>query len=289
MSSQQPAENRWNQIDRYVNGEMVEKELDLFEQRMREHAELAQQVHLHRDMLLGMEYFFMQQLKEQLALSDQKKNTFNWGVFLKIAASVLLVAGLAGAAYYYLQRPANPEQLFLSYFEAYPNTLTQANRSEASPGDTSSGNVPLGDTSLGDTSLGDTSGRVSSGEALPGDASPDEIAAAMQHYEAGNFSQAAAAFDEVLSSVGITNDQRTVLVFYRGVANLQLGNIQQARADLTEVTQSDTLLVDPATWYTGLSYLRDGNVARAKQIFEQVRKGQGDYAEQAAKLLDDLS
>ena len=249
MSSQPHAENRWNQIDRYVSGEMVEKERDLFEQRMREHAELAQQVHLHRDMLLGMEYYFMQQLKEQLALSDQQKKSFNWPLFLKIAAVVLLVAGLGGAAYYYAQRSAEPDQLFLAYFEAYPNTLALTNRSEASPG---------------------------------------EIASAMRDYEQGNFSQAAAALDKALSSVEITDDQRTALVFYRGVANLQLGNVRQARADLAEVIQSDTLLAEPATWYTGLSYLRDENTAEAKRIFEQLREAQGEYAEQAAKLLDDL-
>ena len=259
MSSQPQAENRWNQIDRYVNGEMVEKERDLFEQRMREHAELAQQVHLHRDMLLGMEYYFMQQLKEQLALSDHKKKPFNWPLFLKIAAAVLLVAGLAGVAYYYTQRPADPQQLFQTYFEAYPNTLTQINRSEASPG-----------------------------EASPGDSS-NKIDSAMRDYERGNFSQAAATLNEALSSANITDDQRTALMFYRGVTNLQLGNVRQARADLAEVIQSDTLLTEPATWYTGLSYLQDKNVAEAKRILAQLREAQGDYAEQAAKLLDDLS
>ncbi len=270
MSSQQHAENRWNQIDRYVSGEMVEKERDLFEVRMREHAELAQQVHLHRDMLLGMEYYFMQQLKEQLALSDQKKKTFNWPLFLKIAAAVLLVAGLGGAAYYYGQRPADPEQLFLSYFEGYPNTLTQANRSE----------LPSDETSPGESSPGDTSSDSISFE---------EIAAAMQYYETGNFPEAVTALDQILSSIGISDDQRTALAFYRGVANLQLGNVRQARSDLATVIQSDTLLNEPATWYTGLSYLRDNNVAEAKRIFEQLRDVRGEYAEQAAKLLDDLS
>lgn len=258
MSSQQPAENRWNQIDRYVNGEMVARERDEFEGRMREHAELAQQVHLHRDMLLGMEYHFMQQLKEQLALSDQQKRGFNLPLFLKIAAAVLLVAGLAGAMYYYWQRPANPEQLFLSYFEAYPNTLTQTKRSEASPG-----------------------------EASPDDAS-DEVTDALRSYEAGNFSQAAVALDKVLSRATLTDERRPALVFYRGVTNLQLGNTQQARSDLTEISQSDTLLAEPATWYVGLSYLREGDVTTAKEILEQLRRGQGDYAARAAELIDDL-
>ncbi len=258
MSNQPHAENRWNQIDRYVSGEMIEDERDLFEQRMREHAELAQQVHLHRDMLLGMEFYFMQQLKTQLALSDQKKKTFNTGLFLKIAAAVLLTVGLAGVAYYYLQRSADPEQFFLTYFEAYPNTLTLTDRGE-----------PL------------------SSDSSPGDAT-DEISSAMRDYESGNFSQASASLSGVLSLAEITDDQRTALVFYRGVANLQLGNTQQARSDLATVIRSDTLLTEAATWYTGLSYLRDNNTAEAKQIFKQLRSEQGDYAPQAAKLLDNL-
>jgi hypothetical protein len=252
MSSQQPAENRWNQIDRYVNGEMVARERDEFEERMREHAELAQQVHLHRDMLLGMEYHFMQHLKVQLALSDQQKKAFNLSLFLKIAAAVLLVAGLAAVAYYG-QRPADPEQLFLTHFEPYPNTLTQTNRSEASPGEAS-----------------------------------DEVADAMRSYGAGNFSQAAVALDRVLSRATSTDDERMALAFYRGVANLRLGNTQQARSDLTKISQSDTILAEPATWYIGLSYLREGDVTAAKEILEQLRRGQGDYAARAAKLIDDL-
>ncbi|MGB3852616.1 MAG: tetratricopeptide repeat protein [Tunicatimonas sp.] len=272
MSSQQPAENRWNQIDRYVNGEMIAHERDEFEERMRVHAELAQQVHLHRDMLLGMEYHFMQQLKEQLALSDQHKKSFNLPLFLKIAAAVLLVAGLAGVAYYW-QRPADPEQLFLTYFEAYPNTLTQTNRSDSSPGEASPRDSLPGEAPPGETPSDDASG---------------EVADAMRSYGAGNFSQAAVALDEVLSLATITDDERAALVFYRGVANLQLGNTQQARSDLTETAQSDTLLAEPATWYTGLSYLREGDVTAAKEILDRLRQGQGDYAARAAELIDDL-
>lgn len=263
MSSEH-AENRWNQIDRYVNGEMVEQERSSFEERMREHAELAQQVHLHRDMLLGMEYYFMQQLKNRLALSDQKKKTFNWRLFWQTAAAVLLMAGLTGAAYYYLLRPTTPEQLFLTYFKAYPNTLTQTNRSELPPDEPS-----------------------------PGEPSPSktlsEIASAMQHYESGDFPKAALALDRLLSSAAVSDKQRTALVFYRGVTNLQLGNVRLAQADFAQVTQADTSLSEPATWYTGLSYLRDGRLAEAKQVFEQLRELQGDYTRQAAKLLDDLS
>lgn len=67
--------NHRDQIDRYVNEEMNEGERLEFEQRMREHAELAQAVHMHRDVLQGIEIYFLKQLKEQLMLSDQPKKS----------------------------------------------------------------------------------------------------------------------------------------------------------------------------------------------------------------------
>ena len=252
MDSNHP-ENRWNQIDRYVNGEMVNDELTLFEERMREHAELAQQVHLHRDILEGMELYFMQQLKEQLALSDQVKKKFNVRLALQIAATVLLVAGLAGAAYYYLLRPIDPQQVFLSYFEVYPNALTQTNRSDSSP-----------------------------------DATASESDVAMQYYESGDFSQAAIALTGLLASDSI-DENRTALMFYRGISYLGANQAAKATADLNTVAQNaDSLLAEPATWYLGLSYLRADQVAEARKVFVRLRDAGGDYADQAARLLDEL-
>ena len=254
MDSNQPVENRWNQIDRYVNGDMSDDERKLFEERMREHAELAQQVHLHRDILAGMEYHFMQQLKEQLMLSDQKKKKFNVRLALQIAAAVLLVGGLAGAAYYYLLRPTSSQQVFLSYFEAYPNTLIQTNRSEPSPNTTIS----------------------------------EKERSAMQYYEAGNYPRAVAALTELVASDSVDNN-RTALIFYRGVSYLGSGNGEEATADLRIVAQNaDSLIAEPAHWYLGLSYLKAGQLAEAKEIFNQIRDAGGDYGEKAAKLLDDL-
>lgn len=251
MDSNQPVENRWNQIDRYVNGEMIDDERTLFEARMREHAELAQQVHLHRDILVGMEYYFMQQLKAQLALADQEKKKFNIRLALQIAAGVLLVAGLAGAVYYYVLRPTDPQQVFIAYFEPYPNTLAQSERSESSPDATF----------------------------------PEEEA--MQYYGAGNFSQAASTLTSVLATDSVEN--RTALIFYRGISYLGAGSAEEAVTDLQTVAQNaDSLLAEPAIWYLGLSYLRADQIAEAKKVFAQVRDARGGYAQQATKLLDDL-
>lgn len=93
-------ENHRDQIDRYVNEKMTDTERVQFEQRMREHAELAQSVHTHRDVLQGMELYFLQQLKETLILSDQPKKS---GLPLwAIIAIGVAVAGILFALAFYL-------------------------------------------------------------------------------------------------------------------------------------------------------------------------------------------
>jgi outer membrane scaffolding protein for murein synthesis (MipA/OmpV family) len=98
--SESQENNHRDQIDRYVNEEMADVERVQFEQRMREHAELAQAVHTHRDVLQGIELYFLRQLKETLILSDQPKRA-GLPLWAKIAIG-LVVAGLLVALAFYL-------------------------------------------------------------------------------------------------------------------------------------------------------------------------------------------
>jgi len=94
-------ENRRDQIDRYVNSQMDEGELVTFEQRMRANAELAHAVHMHKDVLQGIEYHFMNDLKAKLIASDRptRSKLPAWA----IAALVALGLAAAAAAYYFLR------------------------------------------------------------------------------------------------------------------------------------------------------------------------------------------
>jgi hypothetical protein len=91
------SENRRNQIDRYVQGKMEAEEVVAFEQRMREHVELAETVHMHRDVLHGVEYYFMRQLKQKLADSDlpAEKGLPPWTIALIILGGLGILAGIA--------------------------------------------------------------------------------------------------------------------------------------------------------------------------------------------------
>lgn len=121
-------EIRRNQIDRYVNGLMNVDERNQFEQRMREHVELAESVHMHRDVLMGVEYYFLKELKQELKNSDQQKAKSSIKTYLAIAASVFLLAS-AGLTYYLLDATDSSNGLFVTYFEPYPNIIAPITRS----------------------------------------------------------------------------------------------------------------------------------------------------------------
>ena len=81
---------------------MSEEERTDFEQRMRENVGLAEGVHLHRDILSGMELHFMREMKQRLILADQPQKKSKWKTVALIAGGVVLVAAVGAAVYYYL-------------------------------------------------------------------------------------------------------------------------------------------------------------------------------------------
>lgn len=128
MSSQE-AENRRNQIDRYVNGEMSAEEVNVFEQRMRENGALAEEVLMHRDVLVGMNHYFNLELKKTLQEEEArlKKKPVNFYKWMGIAASIIL---LIAVAYFVLfTGQTDPQQLYAQYYNPYPNIVVPAQRS----------------------------------------------------------------------------------------------------------------------------------------------------------------
>jgi len=134
MSSQE-AENRRNQIDRYVNGEMNTEEITVFEQRMRENGALAEEVHLHRDVLVGMNQYFNLDLKRILQEEEAKlkKKPVNFYKWAGIAASIVLVIAVSYLVFF--TGSTDSKQLYAQYYKPYPNILTPAQRSENSTTD----------------------------------------------------------------------------------------------------------------------------------------------------------
>ena len=263
MEDQQSAENRRNQVDRYVSGEMVGEERTSFEERMRHHAQLAEQVHLHRDVIIGIELHYMQELKLKLAQSDIAKKKTPWKQILGIAASILLLAGLGIGGYYYLAE--NESSRFEAYFQPYPNVIAETNRGSSNGG----ANLPAG-----------RQGRAAIGT--------EQTQRAMQWYELGEYASAIAVFDSILAS-NSTDTVQSSLLFYRGIAHLELDQTTQAIQDLDQATENpNERLAEAAQWYLALAYLRAEQTILAQEKLQAIQTGGGTYAEQARELLGEM-
>ncbi len=230
-------ESKRNQIDRYVSGQMDEHELTAFEQRMREHAGLAESVHMHRDILEGIEFHFAQELKQTLIQSDQQKPKSRRTLYLAIAASVLLVIG-AGLAYYFMAMPQNNSDLFTAYFEPYPNILAPITRSASdSPYADVMQAYEAGQYQAAITGFDELLSKEPGNHQLLFYRGVSLLAAGQAEKATSDFQTVIDASDPKLS---------TPAYWYLGLSQLKIGNTDQAKATFQKIAPAQGRLNDQA-------------------------------------------
>ena len=112
----------------------------------------------------------------------------------------------------------------------------------------------------------------------------DGLLEAMQSYENKNYSGALIHFNDFLN----TNPTYYDALFYRGVTNLQLGNIEQAASDLESVMDNNRTLENQAKWYLALLHLKKGEVSEASEVLKEIEAGNGQYSDRAKSILKKL-
>ena len=126
-------------LERYLLGEMDAPEKQAFEQQLATDATLDDALALHRDTIAGIQLDGSQALKKQLqdveaglvgekrsrAMERKKTNQRPLITWLALAASLLTVMLLG-----YLFLPsASPEDMYMAYYQPYPNLINPAQRS----------------------------------------------------------------------------------------------------------------------------------------------------------------
>jgi len=128
---------------------------------------------------------------------------------------------------------------------------------------------------------------------------------AFEKYKKGNYKAASAAYEEALTTLEdlttrsaddeaeMKEKERLVFYvhYYSGISYLANGNAAKAIAELKAIKQSPSVYwQSKVQWYLALSYLKAGDVTRAEALLHQVAGNRvaGKYRRQAMRLANDL-
>jgi len=111
------------------------------------------------------------------------------------------------------------------------------------------------------------------------------LQSAMEAYNKQVYTEAVAKFDNILE-----NEPTNVpVLFYSGVSYLILEESEKAVQNLQKAVQAnDTTYKLTATWYLGLAYLKQNNIAQAREIFSSLKQSGSSYAKKAESILQEL-
>ena len=119
-------------IDNYIRnrGAIKQGELEMFEEQMQNDRTLAEEVRVQKEIMLSINQVFDQELKQKLKeanfSSTKKLITLNQVYAIAASLTLLLVFG-----YVFLKPSKTAEQIYLSYYQSYPNIIDPKERGKS--------------------------------------------------------------------------------------------------------------------------------------------------------------
>ena len=239
-------------LQKYLDKELSESELDRFEQELEASPELMVDLELHKEVdeaIADSEIVdFRAQLtdlREETRRTDSGRRVFRftrpWHYAASAALALLVAIGLATV----LGKPLSNPDLFAKYMKPYELVLT--NRS----------------------------GETADIQYL--------MNKAQEQYLNGNYAKASTLFDEILS----INDQMMEAEFYKGASNMGNELYIDASKSFTKVIEhNDNLFVQKSEWYLAGCLLAMDETDRARRQLAMIASSANHYyKDDAAKIL----
>ena len=242
-------ENVIEKIDRYLNGEMSASEKAAFEEQVHQDKELREEVAMQHDIKIGIGKFEEANLNVKL----QEKET------MLRQSNQKNSRGKSGKIFLWTALAAGFSLMLIAFIWLFITDSPQALYAEyyqpypnvVSPIDRA---------------------QPSAVEENP-----------FQLYETGRYADAIALFEKEVKEA-----PSLPVHFYQGLSYLATRQTGLAIEQLEMVSETNHALASPAQWYLGLSYLRDGNQEKAKEVFHHLASGNSDYQEKARSVLEEM-
>ncbi|MBK9292783.1 MAG: tetratricopeptide repeat protein [Bacteroidetes bacterium] len=103
----------------------------------------------------------------------------------------------------------------------------------------------------------------------------------LNYFEQGNFAKAIESFNQ--------SPGNAMGKLYNGLANMELGNFEQAIAQFKSILAGqDNLFTDQAAWYLSMCYLKTNKTKELESMLRQIASGRSIYKTKAQKLMKEL-
>lgn len=251
----------FEKIEAYLNGELDEVQLKIFEEQMKKDDALAAQVHLFKNMDLAISDksalqfqklvqkeanpFFQKSSAPEAKIRKLSWTSRSW----TIAASILVLIISATLLFqkFGSSDPVSNQELFAQNFMVYD--LDENLRSSA--------------------------------------IEPDLFQAGIREYQKENYSAAIDTFQNLQKST--PNDMVLAFALGNTFLNQNPSNFRLAQAEFQKVIEEDnSIYVSKAKWYLALIYINNGRINLAKNLLQEVVESGDNLSKNAEHLLKDL-
>ncbi|MEK7718421.1 MAG: hypothetical protein AAB347_02235 [Bacteroidota bacterium] len=243
------------EIDSYLNEELDEESLALFEDELIYSSGLAADLNFHKEVdkaisetdiitlranLRNISREQHDQANEKRGIAAPKTKNLFWYAAASVVVLMVVFTSLMRSRSY------SSQQLYANYYQPYKS--------------------------------GESVSRSASG-------SYSSLNTALKEINQGKYQEAL----ESMSMVPAKERDGYSINFYSGVAYQELGEYKLAIGSFSEVVHhGDNLLVEQSEWYIGLCYLRIDERQKALEQFRLIASRKGFYGEQSGKLLKQL-
>jgi hypothetical protein len=247
-------EERYELIEKYLDGKLTGKELLDFENQLKQDPKLSQEVALHRELAEALKEKdvmafsdLLEQVDARIGIDEQKKEEakksrplFGGQRLIALAAVIVLLLAV-GVFWNQLLPPPSNQELFAQNYELHDMRLLT---------------------------------RGSAEDAL--------MARADSAYKAGAYQEAIAALQQLEAA----RPGQPRFTFYKGMSQLADGQTQAAITTFGQVMQGDAPeYKELARWYRALSYLKINKEDQAMEDLQQMLDTPSHYRQQEAQAI----
>jgi len=245
-------ENTLKKVEAYIDGNLNESEVFLFEKMLSSNNKLKRDYMLSTSVNEAIKEYDVIELREsmqQLFVEEPSvkrlQPTFSRRKMFYAAASIAMIMA-AGGAVKYFQPNTDNEAIFQKYYIPYETTVSYR-----------SGNTETDRLLL----------------------------KAMECYQARDYSKALMLFEEVLE----TKQSDMALNLYSGISYMETEKYQNASQSFNKIIDNnDNLFVEQAKWYLAMCYIKIQDNNKAEKLLEELIEQNSYYKDLASKVLKDL-